>query len=226
MPNFNREIKGAIFDIDGTLLDSLSMFLECLNRELERQGISPVSRQFLYERLGKGISLKGFLGNIVDGTENAILVEEMAKNIVELFWEEDFHIPLFPGVKEVFSFLYEKGVKIGLATSRDSGAAYEWDRFRHNGLAKYIQSIFTSREVKNRKPHPEVIIRCGKEMGIELKSCLSIGDTVSDILAGKRAGTYTVGVCSGVDTYERLQMEEPDAIIVRVRDLIHLPVYL
>ena len=218
----NKNVKGVIFDVDGTLLDSLSMFLKCLNYELEEKGFQPVSKDFLYQNLGMGVSLRDILRKIVSENGDKELIEEMANGIIRQFWEVDFQIDLFSGVEETFDLLSARSIKIGLATARDSGASYEWKRFNHIGLGKYIHAIVTSSEVKERKPAPDIIIQCANKMGVEPEHCIVVGDSVSDIIAARSAGAFPVAVCTGVDDRERLKKAGAEIIIEKVDGLMKL----
>lgn len=159
----NRDIGGVIFDMDGTLIDSLSSYHFYLNKSLEGIGLQPISRDLLFKYLGKGISLKDILCRIIPQGRGDHVVETVAKEILRRFMKIDMDIPLLPGVREVFAFLKAEETRIGLATGRTSGAAYEWERLKNLGLDNFIDAIVTASEVGNRKPAPDLITECARK---------------------------------------------------------------
>jgi len=215
----NREIKAVIFDIDGTLIDSLSMYYTCLNKELESAGFQPVSKDFLFKNLGTGASLADILRKIVPGKERENIINVIMDRVLRRFWKTDFEVAVLPGVEETFAFLKAKGIKIGLATGRKSEVAYEWKRFEPVGLTDYIDTIVTAAEVEKRKPAPDVIIACATRLEVRPKSCLVVGDSASDIRAAKEAGAVAVGVSTGVDDIQTLKGAGAEEVLERL-DLI------
>ena len=221
----SRDIRGVIFDLDGTLIDSLSLYYQCLNQELERTGLQPVSKDFLFRNLGMGISLRDMLRKIISDNRDDEVIETIADGILEQFMKVDMEVPLLPGVNEIFSFLKTEGVKIGMATGRTSGAAYEWKRFNHIGLAEFINAIVTAAEVENRKPAPDVIAQCAKKLHVVPENCIVVGDSISDVIAARAAGAISVAVCTGVDDAEKLKEAGPEGVIERLDNMIGLLQY-
>lgn len=212
----DREIRAVIFDIDGTLIDSLSMYYDCLNQELEKAGFQPISKDFLFKNLGVGASLGDILRKIVPGHKGEHVINMITDGVLKRFWEVDFEIAVLPGVEETFAFLKAKGIKIGLATGRKSDAAYEWKKFNSVGLGHYIDTVVTAAEVEKRKPDPDLIVECANKLNVEPKECLVVGDSISDILAARAVDATPIAVCTGVDSMEKLKEVNPDAIIERL----------
>lgn len=213
-------IKGAIFDIDGTVVDSLSLYHVHFNNGLELAGFAPVPKEFLFDCLAKGISLKGILRKALPHNVSDRVVEEIAEAILEGFIKVDMDIPLLPGVRDAFSFLKEHGIKIGLASGRKSGQSYELKRLRHLDLDHYVDVIVTASEAERRKPAADVIILCAERLGVDPGNCLVIGDSISDVVAARGSGAFVVAVCTGVDSADRLKGARPDRVI---SDLTTLP---
>ncbi|MDY6972582.1 MAG: HAD family phosphatase [Thermodesulfobacteriota bacterium] len=215
-------VRGVIFDIDGTLLDSLSLYSSVMNRVLEGVDVSPLPKDALFKHLGIGMSLKNILRKTIFEDRGAHFIDEVAKEILDRFIEVDMEIQLFPGVRQVFDFVRSAEIKIGLATGRTSSSAHEWKRLKEKGLDRFVDTIVTAAEVQNRKPAPDVIVECAKNMDIPAKKCVVIGDSVSDILAARAAGAIPVGVCTGVTDKDTLNAQRPEAILEELADLIGL----
>jgi phosphoglycolate phosphatase-like HAD superfamily hydrolase len=86
-------------------------------------------------------------------------------------------------------------------------------------LARYFQVVVTATETANPKPSPEALVRCSEKLGVALHDCAVVGDSVTDIKAGKNAGAKTVAVLSGIFSLKELQSENPDLILKNVKKL-------
>lgn len=179
-----ENIKGVIFDLDGTLVDSMWIW-----------------RQIDIDYLGKrGILLPDDLQKVIEGmsfTETAHYFKDRFKledSIEEIKGEwlqmtKDYyqnHIPLKSGVQSFLKNLKDKGIKIGIGTSNDRELAEIV--LKSNGIIEYFDSIRTSCEVKKGKPHPDVFLKVAEDLGVAPKFCLVFEDTYAGVLAAKRAG--------------------------------------
>jgi phosphoglycolate phosphatase-like HAD superfamily hydrolase len=90
------------------------------------------------------------------------------------------------------------------------------------GVDKLFEAIITSDDVEKRKPAPDPLIVCAQQLELKPGGCVYVGDTTTDIKAGKAAGMRTIGVLTGFDGYETLEPENPDAIIDSVRNLMEV----
>lgn len=219
----NHAFNGAIFDIDGTLIDSLSKYLVCFNIELERISVQPVSREVLFGYLDMGLSLKAILTKVLPGDKHDdAIVDKLAGDILCRFMKVDMEIQLLPGVMEVLSFLKSRDIKIGLATGRTSSRAYERKRLQAQGLDSFVDTIVTCTEITKRKPAPDVLLACAAELGVPINKCLAIGDSVSDVLAAKNAGAISVGVATGLNKISNLKKQHPEIILQTLDELMDL----
>ena len=80
----------------------------------------------------------------------------------------------------------------------------------------------TSAAVKKRKPAPDVLMACARELDVNVNKCLAIGDSVSDILAAKRAGAIPVAVATGLENSDKLKEEKPEALLEKLDELVGL----
>lgn len=218
----DRDIKGVIFDLDGTLIDSLSSYYVYFNNGLEEIGLQPVSKGVLFKFLRDGISLRGILRTIIPDDREDSVVEMVADEILSRFMKIDMELPLLPGVRGVLAFLKISKTAVGVATGRRSGADYEWKRFRKAKIADFIDVVVTASEVEKRKPAPDSIIECARKMNTPLSNCLVVGDSVSDILIAREAGAVPVAVATGIDDREKLKEGRPAAVLDGLGDLIAL----
>lgn len=210
--------KGIIFDVDGTLADSVGFFYEIALEILHLAGAPPVSREQVFELMRVGdnsLLAKLFPADFPDPdlTLKRIVDERMHD------WMRRYHdeTEAIPGSVELLHDLHRQGLHLGIATS--SGRALPFlDRW---GVRSLFGGIVGREDVENHKPHPEPILKCLKHLQLDPHEVVYIGDSIIDIRAGKAAGAPTIGVLTGTSPREILHQEEPDHILESVAELLH-----
>ena len=221
---FQKEgLRAVIFDIDGTLVDSFSVYRKVFNEGIADYNIEPVPGHLLDNWLRKGKGLKEILEAVYPPGTDGSIIDACKERIKGLFRQvEEEEIKSFPGVEELFGHLESQGVKIGIATGRVSTAEDEWRRFTRLGLSRFVDAIVTSHEVSSRKPAPDVLLACARRLDVPIGACLAVGDTESDILAAKRAGAIAAYVHTGEEDAEAVANAGPDIILESTYDLLAL----
>lgn len=194
-----KNIKAVLFDLDGTLVDSMWMWED-------------IDLEFLGSR---GIPLPSDLQQTIEGmsfTETAEYFKkrfELKESIEELknIWNEmaiqkyRTQVPLKPGAKELLMYLKKQGIQMGIATSNSSELVQAVFEAHH--LSTYITTVVTSCEVAHGKPAPDVYLQAARNLSTEPDACLVFEDVPMGILAGKRAGMRVCAVwdaaCAGQD---------------------------
>lgn len=195
------KIDAVLFDLDGTLVDSMwiwrSIDVEYLGRfqiplpkglqaEIEGMSFSETARYFK-ERF-----------RLTDS------VEKIKQDWNEMAWDKYAkEIPLKPGVREFITYCRQKGLKLGVATS-NSRELVENVLTAH-GIRDFFDVIVTGCDVAKGKPAPDVYLAAAEGCGALPDSCLVFEDVVQGILAGKAAG---MKVCAVEDAYSLHQKEE------------------
>ena len=212
-------IKAAIFDLDGTLIDSLQVFYKDINEIFKRVGLPPVRKETIFDIMREGKSPWDSL--LPHDIENK---EELLKHCLAIdneIWAGIYEkeADVFPKTGETLKRIKNAGMKIGIVTSG-------WEK--KNEIKKLlikkdvyllIDVMITRKDVARSKPAPDPILECIVRLGLTPEECLYVGDSPSDIMAGKAAGVVTVGVLTGVSDYERLEKEKPSLIINEVSEL-------
>lgn len=207
-------IKAVLFDLDGTLLDTNELiyssfnhaFKTILNLELPREEITKLFGKPLYSSL-------------VKYDENR--VEELITTYRT--YNEERHDNMcrpFKGVGELLEQLREKGIKIGIVTSKRRILA---ERGLVIGdLLKYIDVFITPESTDKHKPNGEPALKACEILGIEPSESLMVGDSHFDILCGKNAGTKTCGVRYTALPIRELEDREPDYFIEEALDILKI----
>ncbi|MCF8063318.1 MAG: HAD family hydrolase [Deltaproteobacteria bacterium] len=217
-------LEAVMFDLDGTLIDSIPTYFRIIAGMLDHVGLPPAPREAMSAALKSGFS--GF---------HHLVPEEMShrkEELVEAFLRVGKRISarlypgsvtLIPGAKELFHRLVDAGIPIGIVSSSHAGyIERKLSPLKEAGLDSLVDTVITLEDTSEMKPSPEPVTTCAERLGAEAERSLFVGDADVDILAGKRAGTYTAGVLTGVDDYETLAAEDPDMILPGIRDLIPL----
>lgn len=185
-----EKIDAVIFDLDGTVVDSMWMW-EAIDIEyLARFGIG------LPPDLQKKISGMSFSETAVYFKETFGIPDSLEKikaDWNEMAMEKYCHeVPLKPGVLEFLKELKKRGIKTGIATSNSRELALAvLDTLE---LTPYFDEVHMSCEVKTGKPAPDIYLLVARYLGVEPERCLVFEDIPEGIQAGKAAGMKVCGV--------------------------------
>lgn len=186
--------EAVIFDMDGTLIDSMWMWGEIDRQYLERFGIEvPENLQQEIE----GISFRQVADYFKEHFPIEDSVEKMMQDWIDMAWDKYAHeVPLKEGVLEFISYCRKNSIRLGIATSNSSQLACLI--LKTHGLLESFQTVKTSCEVPNGKPDPAIYLLAAKELQASPEKCLVFEDAISGILSGKRAG---MEVCAVYDAF-------------------------
>ncbi len=183
------EIKGVIFDMDGTITDSERYAKELALNIFKEKGY-PVDQQF-YDRL-IGVNRTSGIKILSEVTKD----DEISKYLLESF-SIDFtkayqnkRIGLKDGFIEILDFLKQHNIPISLATSAKMDKVII--SFLSNDMEVPFKHIVTGEMVKKGKPNPEIFLQAAEKMGVDIKNCLVIEDSHNGIQGAIDAGAITI----------------------------------
>lgn len=185
-----ENIKAVIFDLDGTLVDSMWMWRDIDIEYLGRFGIP------LPETLQKDISGMSFSETAVYFKETFGIpdsLDEIKKAWNDMaFYKYTHEVPLKPGVLEFLKRLKMQGIRTGIATSNSKELVEAVVESLH--ISEYLDEIHTSCEVAKGKPAPDIYLLVAECLGVMPEQCLVFEDIPEGILSGKRADMKTCAV--------------------------------
>jgi len=210
-----------MFDLDGTLIDSVPIYYEIIDIVFAELKVPMVSRKALLEAMDDGEF--DWVSVLPENMKSRkVELAEKARGIIDEISPAMFHnqVKLIPGTDVLFREIASMGGKIGLGVLVAELLRIINDLpFRDAGLEKQLEVIVTADDVRHKKPAAEPLVQCSEKLGVSAEKCVYIGDTRVDIRAGKAAGMGTVGVLTGFDYYDALKNEMPDAIINSIAQL-------
>src|SRR4030066_2490392 len=206
MSNTKLMVKGILFDLDGTIVDSRGAYREAARIAFETMGKNLPEPQISLE-IPKRLEQNLPISDIVKGNV-ANFLEVYLKTYYRITKEKTKPVPNIQVTLETLS----QKVKLALITMRfvpKTKVTQELEQFH---IAKYFTHIVTALDTHKPKPSPEALIKSVKALDVNICDCAIVGDSVSDVRAGKAAGSMTVAVLSGLFSREEIAGEKPDLI--------------
>ncbi len=210
--------KTILFDLDGTLVDTVEDVHFCINQARAQMGLPPISREKSRESIGPGPNK---FVEIVLPPERQDELDDFIRIFRACYIDHlSDHSRPFPEVKEMLTELERRGLVLTGATNKPR--RYTEKLLRDVGLLHFFPHIFTPDDVANRKPAPDIILRALEVTETLPEDALFVGDTDNDILAGKAAGVWTCGVTYGYGPREIFVRLRPDFLIDRPTELLDI----
>lgn len=207
----------AIFDCDGTLVDSQANICLAMEHAFDEAGMAPPSR-YATRRI-VGLSLVEAMRVLLPDAEAQVhidMAERYKASYLVLRNNGLEHEPLYDGIAGLLSSMDESGWLLGVATGKsDRGLERCLD---HHG----IRGLFVTLQTADRhpsKPHPSMVYQALADVAVGATDAVVIGDTVYDIHMGKAAGTRTIGVNWGYHPADELRGAGADAIAESMDEL-------
>jgi pyrophosphatase PpaX len=207
-------MKGAIFDLDSTLVDSTETIWRTSDYTLRMNGFRRIDRKTVDRVMGLTIFDLFFqVEPNLNEAQKKMLFDDY-KNSYMNFIE---YTKVLPNAREALEDARSRGLKLALVTTKSRENAEKILKFFD--MKKFFDVVLGFEDTKEHKPWPEPIIRAAGLMGLKPEEVVVIGDTEMDIRAGRSAGSTTIAVTTGVTPLVRLLRERPYYIISSLSEL-------
>ncbi|HDG1677576.1 hexitol phosphatase HxpB [Kluyvera ascorbata] len=187
-----RQIRAAIFDMDGLLIDSEPLWDRGEHEVLSELGVDFTRRHELPDTRGLRIDL------VVDlwfgqqpwtGPDRATVVERIISRVISLVEETR---PLLPGVHEAVALCKAQGLKVGLASA---SPLYMLEKvLTMFDLRDQFDALASADKLDYSKPHPQVYLNCAAQLGVSPLNCVALEDSVNGMIASKAARMRSIVV--------------------------------
>ncbi len=195
--------KACIFDLDGTLTDTLESLTYSVNETLKELKLSAITGEQCKSFVGNGARYLIECSIKAGGDEEMTLIEDAMKVYGRIFKENcTYHVAPYEGIAETIKELRREGVKLAVLSNKPHLQTVDVvSSFFEDGTFGYVQG---QQEGIPRKPDPTALIRIAERFGISPGDCIYVGDSDVDMDTGNAAGMETVGVTWGFRSEEVL----------------------
>ena len=185
-----EKIRGAVFDMDGLLLDTERVVNAAWDEAAQITGFADVERAKIACLGCNEASTRAFFlrtyGEDFDYQTFRDLTRKLAHKVL------DVHVPVKEGAEMILRMLKERGVPLAVASSTREVTVR--DQLERAGLLRYFDAVITGDMVENGKPHPEIYSKACNAIGIAPEECLAFEDSKNGIRSAYRAGMYPVQI--------------------------------
>jgi phosphoglycolate phosphatase len=213
-----RPVRAAVFDVDGTLVNSIEGMRLAADRAASLYGYQ-VSLEMVRRALNFGESLWEMVIPAEDRNDPelpGILRRETWRNWPTVL---ETSVSPFAGLETTLRRLRERGLHLAIYTGSRGESLASLER---SGLLEWFDPVITASDVLRPKPHPDGLLRILEQLGLAPHDAAYIGDTRHDILAGQAAGMRTIGVLTGAADSALLSLAGADWLISDHRGLPEL----
>lgn len=215
-----NHFKAALFDLDGTLLDSLRDLADSMNRVLTQFGHPTHPIESYRYLVGEGVvvlATRALPENHRTGNEVENLLAEYRKDYAANW---NIHSRPYDGIAEMLDALVARGLKLGILSNKPHALTVQCVEGYFSNWN--FDCIFGQRENVPRKPDPAGAFEAAEAMGVKPSETLYLGDTGTDMQTAQAAGMFAVGVTWGFRPEAELRETGANTIIHHPRELLPL----
>jgi pyrophosphatase PpaX len=212
MPN----IRTVLFDLDGTLIDSVRLILDSYHHTLAAHGLPPRSDEEWLRGVGTPLTVQFAEWGNDRETMEALIATYREYNLAN----HDRMVTVYPGVADAVAAIKRKGINTGLVTSKNRQGALRGLTLVK--LESMMDVLVCCDEVANPKPHPEPVEKAVELLGANPAETVYVGDSIHDMRSGRAAGVQTAAVLWGPFGRSHLEGASPDYWLEKPDDLLRI----
>ena len=212
-------MKACIFDLDGTLTNTLESMTYSVNLTLEEMGLSKITKDQCRLFVGNGARVLMEKSLKAAGDTDASRIEEGMEIYGRIFDQNcTYHVTPYEGIPEMLKALKDKGIQLAVLSNKpDRQTVKVVKAIFGEELFDYAQG---QKEGIRRKPEPDGVWYLMEQMHVSKEECLYIGDSEVDAATGRTAGLKTIGVLWGFRDRKTLETAGADDLIDRPDELL------
>jgi pyrophosphatase PpaX len=208
-----RPLRAVLFDLDGTLIDSIALIVDAMHHAFEGfDGITPDDANWM---AGIGTPLSKQLALYARSGDELQTLRDRYRSYQAI--HHDTRVREFPGTTEILAMLQARGLAMALVTSKVDALAQRG--LELTGLARFIPAVVGADSVTRHKPGPEPVLLALERLGVMADEAAFVGDSPHDIASGNAAGVTTIGALWGPFTREQIAVANPAYFIADIREL-------
>ncbi len=212
-------IKLVIFDLDGTLTDSLADLTDATNQMLAGFGRPALDCGSVRKLVGQGAR------RLVERALPGALEGEVESGLKAFLDYNNEHIAdktrLYPGVKETLDRLRADGKRMAVISNKNVLLCRKLLDLL--GVGGYFDEVLGADSLPFRKPSPEPILKLLRDFDVAPEEAVMVGDSINDVAAGKGAGVTTVGCTYGYG--DAVELADADFLVAALPELLGLPLF-
>lgn len=207
-------VSGVVFDLDGTLVDSRRDIAEAANHALEKAGLKRLPHDELESYVGDGAPLLMARAARLEVTD--LKTKSMVADFLDYYAEHPIdYTNVMPGGLDALNALAH--LPLGICTNKPRRTSIAV--LRGLGLEARFKGVVAGDDLPQRKPDPSMMHESARLLGVPVQTIVMVGDGPQDVLSGRAAGAFTIGVKGGIQALERLTASAPDLMIDTLADL-------
>lgn len=218
---FPNPVRGVLFDLDGTLIDSIGDIAVAVQSTLRQRGWPEPGRQRLRDWVGSGPRrlIESALEHALRRAPTKAEIDAALKDFYRLYAERlCVETAPYPGVHETLATLRERGIRMAVVTNKS--ARLTRPLLETLGMDDYFGAIVCADELGARKPDPRPFEAAAERLGLTPADCIVVGDSANDVEAGHAAGCPVVAVPYGYNYGQDVRESGPELVIGAVSELL------
>lgn len=209
-----KGIRAAVFDLDGTLIDSMGIWREVDEDFFARRGMAvPENYQEQIAHLGFRECAAFTVRTYLPDESEADIMEEWRALSLSKYTAADGAKYFKPGAVEFLRGLKEKGLRLGVATA--SSPEFFMPILHAGGAAELFDDFCTVDEAGRNKSYPDIFLLCAERLGVLPDACAVFEDNLAALRAAKSTGMFAVGVFDAASRAFHSEMEREADLFIR-----------
>ncbi|MDB5969697.1 MAG: phosphoglycolate phosphatase [Hydrocarboniphaga sp.] len=210
-----------IFDLDGTLVDSLPDLVQAVNAAMADYGCPPVGRERVAPWVGRGSRVLLQLALDHHAVDSAAPGFDFERAFARFMVHYGEHLlgetRLYKGVADTLAALSGRGITMAVCTNKPE--RFVAPLLQALGIGHYFAALLGGDSLAERKPHPAPLLHLARQFGVAPGDCLMVGDSRHDVEAARAAGMAVVGLSYGYGGDRDFAIAPPDRVLAAMAEL-------